>query len=105
MLFQGHFAFVHKSGADVRAGFAYSLPFKVGFCLGETQAKDNNKNGRACAKPEQWSPAMRRSVNQTSSKCSSKKVAKRVTLLQHSGYDPTRCFRTVFQSRSSSVSV
>jgi hypothetical protein len=52
MLFQCHFAFLHKGRANVRTGFTNSLPFNVRICLWEGQAEENDKDGRTRAEPE-----------------------------------------------------
>lgn len=99
MALESDLSFGDESTSDVRASrLTNGYTFAVCLCLGKAQSEQDDQNGRACTEPEERAPStVRGVVDKSTGEDYREKVAKGVTLLQHTTDNTASLFRTVFK--------
>jgi len=97
VLFERMLAFLHKQGGSVGFLLTQAFAFLVGLRFWQAEAEDDDEDGRASAEPEQGPPPMADCVNEGAREDGGEEVAKRITLLKHTGYNATSGSRAVFE--------
>jgi hypothetical protein len=99
MALESNLSLGDESTSDIRASrLTNGYTLAICLCLGKAQSEQDDQNGRACTEPEERAPStVRGVVDKSTGEDYSKKVAKGITLLQHSTNDTASLFRTVFK--------
>lgn len=81
MFLQSNFALLDESARDIASCLSHRNSFLVPICLRQAQSEEDNEHWWAGSEPEERSPGVAGSVNQTSRKDRSKKISKGISLL------------------------
>lgn len=96
MFFQSDFSFFEEGIGDVAVGVSDEFSFFEWIGFRHEETGDDEEDGRAGAEPVEWSPAVRRGVDETACEGCGEEVAEGIALLEHATDKTTSCFGTIF---------
>lgn len=103
---EGDLALLKESRGDAATDLGTDgLALSESLGLGETQAEDDDEDGRASSEPVEGSPAVRGGVDEAAGERCCQQVSEGVALLQETGHDTARLHGTVLESGGRCITI